>query len=318
MKAYGTRSTKTTWSNPERGLLQRSKRICVKDCDSIFLRKIRFTPFPTGKRLHGLHNFDQRIVHTFWARMIRQFPWLNSKDLGTEVNHTWGAWDGLADKVHECIQLENDNPHTDWCARKADLCAEIFECIFAQISRGRLGSRVRCLPTMQNHWSLFTLLQCFTYLYISLYIFIYLYISLHIFTSSLPLLRFLLAFFPNLCFRRFPTYKNVGRCRLKGSWKSSFQVAGAVDIRMVFLTMCLKRCVSCVKGLVLMWCRYSTSNVLASTGAIFGRRRRTLKAKKLALFTASLQHPCSFWALAFTWCCHCTRRPPSSKSLYPK
>jgi hypothetical protein len=31
-----------------------------------------------------------------------------------------------------------------------------------------------------------------------------------------------------------------------------------------------------------------------------------------------LQHPCSFWALAFTWCCHCTRRPPSSKSLYPK
>lgn len=206
MKAYGTRSTKTTWSNPERGLLQRSKRICVKDCDSIFLRKIRFTPFPTGKLLHGLHNFDQRIVHTFWARMIRQFPWLNSKDLGTEENHTWGAWDGLADKVHECIQLENDNPQIDVQEKPSNVSLRRF--LGAGWVRG-CGASQQCKTI--GHF-----LRCYN----ALHIFIYLYISLHIFTSSLPLLRFLLAFLPNLCFRRFPTYKNVGRCRLKGSWKT--------------------------------------------------------------------------------------------------
>ena len=165
MKAYGTRSTKTTWSNPERGLLQRSKRICVKDCDSIFLRKIRFTPFPTGKRLHGLHNFDQRIVRTFWARMMRQFPWLNSKDLGTEENHTWGAWDGLADKVHECIQLENDNPQIDVQEKPSNVSLRRF--LGAGWVRG-CGASQQCKTI--GHF-----LRCYN----ALHIFIYLYISLH-------------------------------------------------------------------------------------------------------------------------------------------
>ena len=121
-----------TWSNPKRGLLQRSKRICAT---VHFHEKLgSLCSFSIGlemlnwKTLTRLAKLRLRILGWIEWSGISAFPWWNSKDLGAEVDHTWGDWNGLAiDEVHA-----SDGATANRCARNA------FECIFAQISRCRV------------------------------------------------------------------------------------------------------------------------------------------------------------------------------------
>ena len=94
------------------------------------------------------------------------------------MNHTWGAWDGLADKVHECIQLENDNPQIDVQEKPSNVSLRRF--LEAGWVRG-CGASQQC-KTTGHSLRCYHALHIFIYLYISLHIFTYLYISLHIFT----------------------------------------------------------------------------------------------------------------------------------------
>ena len=92
-----------------------------------------------------------------------------------------GSLDGLADKVHECIQLENDNPQIDvqekqiFAQKSSNVSLRRF--LGAGWVRG-CGASQQC-KTICHFLRCYNALHIFTYLCISLYVFIYLYISLH-------------------------------------------------------------------------------------------------------------------------------------------